>query len=144
LKRSWRERLKLATIIALIAVASLGVGIVIGQNQNNLVLVKPLSVPVAVTDPSVRVISLTYSYDPESDRITAVDVRVGNMATESRSIVVHVLFYDNGGNIIARGSATDTIGGGVSKPVRVALTWSSGKTVNDLASARITIEQTQS
>jgi len=144
LKRSWREKLKLATIIALIAVASLGVGIVIGQNQNNLVLIKPLSAPIAVTDPSVRPISLTYSYDPESDRITTVNVLVGNEATESRSIVVHVLFYDSSGNIIARGFARDTIGGGASKLVGVALTWSSGKTVNDLASARITIEPSQS
>jgi len=144
LKRSRRERLKLATIIALIAVASLGVGIAIGQNQNNIVLVRPLSVPVAVTDPSVRVISLTYSYDPISDRITTVDVRVENTAAESRSIVVHVLFYDSGGNVIASGSATDTIGGGASKWVSVALTWSSGKSVNNLASAKIAVEQRQS
>jgi hypothetical protein len=60
MKGDWRRRLKLATVIAIIAIASLSLGVVIGQNQGFL-LVKPFSAPITVVESDVRVISLTYT-----------------------------------------------------------------------------------
>jgi hypothetical protein len=131
--------LKLATLVAVIAVASLSIGIAIGQNQGFL-LVKPFSAPIIVVESDVRVISLTYTYDPVADRITTVRVTLENTASSSRNCVVHI--FDKDGNVIAQGSSSPVIvGGGSTQQVTISLNWSSGKSVSDLASGRVAVEQ---
>ena len=90
----------------------------------------------------VRVISLTYTYDPVVDKLTTVMVIVENTASTSRDCAIHVVLFDKNGNVIARGSSpTVTVVGGSSLQVVISLSWSPGKSVNDLASGRIAVEQ---
>ncbi len=142
MRMEWRRRLKLATMIAVIALTFLSIGIAVGQNSSGFLLVKPFSAPIRVVDSEVRVISLTYTYDPEVDRLTRVSVTLENTASTSRNCVVHVILFDRDGNVIARGSSpTITIGGGGTLQVTISLNWSTGKSINDLASGRIAVEQ---
>jgi hypothetical protein len=141
MKRDWRRRLKLSIIVAIIAITSLSIGIAIGQNQGFL-LVKPFSAPITVVESDVRVISLTYTYDPIADRITTVRVTLENTAPSSRGCVVHVILFDKDGNVIAQGSSSPVIvGGGSTQQVTISLNWSSGKSVSDLTSGRVAVEQ---
>lgn len=50
---SRRRVLKLVVLASLIAFTAFSLGVVVGQNQG-LVLIKPFSAPVAVSDPDVR------------------------------------------------------------------------------------------
>lgn len=141
MRGDWRRRLKLATLVAVIAVASLSIGIAIGQNQGFL-LVKPFSAPITVVESDVRVISLTYTYDPVADRITTVRVTLENTASSSRNCVVHIILFDRDGNVIAQGSSSPvTVGGGSTQQVTISLNWSPSKSVSDLTSGRVAVEQ---
>jgi hypothetical protein len=143
MKRDWRRRLKLSIIVAIIAITSLSIGIAIGQSSGILlVIVKPFSAPITVVESDVRVISLTYTYDPLSDRITTVRTTLENTASTGRNCVVHVVLFDRDGNVIAQGSSSQvTVGGGSTLQVTISLNWSPGKSVSDLASGRVAVEQ---
>jgi hypothetical protein len=95
-----------------------------------------------VVESDVRVISLTYTYDPVADRITTVRVTLENTASSSRNCVVHIILFDKDGNVIAQGSSSPVIvGGGSTRQVTISLNWSFGKSVSDLASGRVAVEQ---
>jgi hypothetical protein len=141
MKRDWRRRLKLSIIVAIIAITSLSIGIAIGQSSG-IPLVKPFSAPITVVESDVRVISLTYTYDPLSDRITTVKTTLENTASTGRNCVVHVVLFDRDGNVIAQGSSSQvTVGGGSTLQVTISLNWGPGKSVSDLASGRVAVEQ---
>jgi len=141
MKRDWRRRLKLSIIVAIIAITSLSIGIAIGQNSG-IPLIKPFSAPITVVESDVRVISLTYTYDPVADRITTVRVTLENTASSSRNCVVHIILFDKDGNVIAQGSSSPvTVGGGSTQQVTISLNWSPGKSVSDLTSGRVAVEQ---
>ncbi|MFZ8789411.1 MAG: hypothetical protein ACO2OZ_07045 [Acidilobaceae archaeon] len=141
MKRDWRRRLKLSIIVAIIAITSLSIGIAIGQNSG-IPLVKPFSAPITVVESDVRVISLTYTYDPLSDRITTAKTTLENTALTGRNCIVHVVLFDRDGNVMAQGSSSQvTVGGGSTLQVTISLNWSSGKSVSDLASGRVAVEQ---
>jgi hypothetical protein len=132
--------LKRVAIVMAVAIASLGIGIAIGQNSG-IVLVKPFSAPITVVESDVRVISMTYTYDPLADKLTDVKIVLENTAFANRDCIVHIVLFDKDGNAIARGSSsTITIGGRSSLQVIVGLSWISGKSVNDIASGRVAVE----
>jgi hypothetical protein len=105
-------------------------------------LVRPFSAPITVVESDVRVISLTYTYDPVADIITTVKTTLENTALTGRNCVVHVVLFDRDGNVIAQGSSSQvTVGGGSTLQVTISLNWGPGKSVSDLASGRVAVEQ---
>lgn len=135
------EEIEVINYSSNLAITSLSIGIAIGQNSG-IPLIKPFSAPITVVESDVRVISLTYTYDPVADRITTVRVTLENTASSSRNCVVHIILFDKDGNVIAQGSSSPvTVGGGSTQQVTISLNWSPSKSVSDLTSGRVAVEQ---
>jgi hypothetical protein len=129
--------LLLATIIAF------SVGVAVGQ-ITSFTVVKPYLVQISTTTPKLQVNAISLTYDASANQYLSASVTVANTdAANPHSGTVHVVLKDASGVTIASGSqSTDSIAASSSASITVSLSWTSGKTVADVTSGLVSVEQT--
>ncbi len=132
---------KVLAILIIIGVASFAAGAVFAEIMM-ATIIKPWITFIAFEPPGLRVDNVSLTYNIIHNIYTEAMVGVQNYGNASASGVIYVFLLDPANEIIASGNTTATLAGGATAIVTVPLTWLPNKTVADVASGRITIEQT--
>jgi hypothetical protein len=136
-----------ALALLIVAIAAFAVGLAFGQLAG-YTLIKPFRITITVVETSLKVNSLSFTYDPASNQYTKATVSGKNYDTTAAHYgKVYVVLKDSAGNTVASGSAD--IGSSTSPidantafgPIDVPLSWESGKTVADVANGYLWVEQ---
>ncbi len=125
----------------LIGIASFAAGAVFAEIMMTTII-KPWITFVAFEPPYLRVDNVSLTYNIIHNIYTDAKVGVQNYGNTSASGVIYVFLLDTANEIIASGNTTVTLAEGATAIVTVPLTWLPNKTVADVMSGRITIEQT--
>jgi hypothetical protein len=139
---------KVSVITAiLIAIVAFAAGTASAQLVS-FTLVKPYTLPISVTTSQLKVDSLSFTYDSTTNQYSSATVSGKNYDTTNTHYgKVYVVLKDSSGTVVASGSAY--IGSSANPipantafdPITVSLTWTPGKSVNDVASGQVAVEQ---
>jgi len=137
------KRRVLAIVVPLLLATIIVGGVGLGIAQTVLTLLKPSIFDVQAKAVPVTVTSLKFlNLDPKTKTYSNLQVALqNNDNANSYTVNVYVTLYDSSGNTVASGSYTGVaLGTGASATISVPLTWSTGKTVADVATGSIIVE----
>ncbi len=141
MRRVGVSRKVLAAVLIGIIIGFTG-GVVFAQITGVAIKV-PWQVTIAIAPSDLKVHDVSFTYHAPSNTYTNAKVKVRNHNTMAAvSGALYVFLLDSANNIIASGSKTETVDAGATVTVTVELTWVPGKTVRDVASGRVSVEQT--
>lgn len=103
-------------------------------------VMKPLITTITPQPSNIKLVSLKFDYDTLTSTYKNVSVAVRNEGPSTTSINVAVHLYNVSNTIIAQGqTTTPTIKAGTTFHTSLSLSWENDKTVNDFATAKVTL-----
>jgi hypothetical protein len=125
-------------------VFSVSVAVAFATSVTSIPFTKPWTTSMTFTSTQLQVNSATFGgYNAVSNTYASCTVTVQNYYTSgSATPIVQVGLFDSTNTVIASGSTTSTaLAAGSSANIVVNLTWTSGKSLNDVVSGTIVVTQ---
>ena len=131
-------------LVLCLVVFSASVAVAAATSVTSIPFTKPWTTSMTFTVTQLQVNSASFGgYNAVSNTYATCTVTVQNYYTSgSATPTVQVALLDSTNTIVASGSTTSTaLAAGSSENVTVNLTWTSGKSLNDVASGTIIVTQ---
>jgi hypothetical protein len=134
-------KVSMPTWVAICLVASTVASLVFAASAlTSYMLVKPYVLTISTGSAPFDVEAINFNYDPASNRYESCQVTVKNLGSNALTAAVSVYLRNATQSIVASGQYSGSFSPG-STPITIALAWTSGAAVNDVANGWTVITQ---